>query len=171
MGENKIGLVPKVIAPGAMGPKEYGLLLTDQRSILVFHKKTNAVLGGAVGGVIGVLVADALTKERTVDYMNTSPEELARDDKNIVIPHGSLKAVRMKRHLGGGYSLRMEYSTPEGKERKVSLTLMVPEELAEQKRAQGIKAKAMADDYAQKVQDALKRALPAGAQQYAEWME
>jgi hypothetical protein len=77
----------------------------------------------------------------------------------------------MKRHLGGGYSLRMEYSTPEGKERKMSLTLMVPEELAEQKRAQGIKAKAMADDYAQKVQDALKRALPPGAQQYAEWLE
>src|SRR5437867_5621737 len=47
--ERKVGLIPRLFVQGKWGPKEYALLVTDKRSILVLEKESKAGLGGALG--------------------------------------------------------------------------------------------------------------------------
>jgi len=167
--ERRIGLIPKVLVNGALGPKEYGVLVTDQRTIFVLERKTNAAIGGAVGGIIGAIIADALTSsERTFDYENDDMQKLVVDEKNIVVPHSQLQSIRLKRGISG-CSLRMEYSDSAGKRRKVKAILSPPTDLVARRKKEGVKSKVVLADYARGAQNVYERALPASIAQIGEW--
>jgi hypothetical protein len=167
--ERKIGLIPKVLVNGALGLREYGVLVTDQRTIFVLERKTNAALGGAVGGIVGAIVADALTSsERTFDYENEDLQRLIVDDKNMVVPHSQLQRIRLKKGFSGCF-LRMEYSDSAGKRRKVKAILSPPSELVARRKKDGVKRKVVLADYARGAQNVFEHALPASIAQIGEW--
>jgi len=89
--ERKVGLIPRLFVQGKWGPKEYALLVTDKRSILVLEKESKAGIGGALGGAAGALIAGAAAKSRSFDYGQADPQSLAMDGKNLTIPHESLQ--------------------------------------------------------------------------------
>jgi hypothetical protein len=68
LAEKKVGLIPRVIVASRMGPKEYALLVTDRRSILVLEKDSKAGLGAALGGSIGAAIAQAAANRKSFDY-------------------------------------------------------------------------------------------------------
>lgn len=170
MDERKVGLIPYLVVPGAMGMKEYGVLLTDRQTIFVLEKKSSAGMGYAIGGVIGAAIANAASTRRAVDYENTPPEMLASDPKNIAVPHEAVNTLRLKRSFGGSYGLQLEYTDPAGKRRKVQALVSPPPELVKQQRAAGVKAKDATAAYAGKVREAFLAALPPTVAARTEWL-
>src|SRR5436309_283367 len=73
--ERKVGLIPRLFVQGKWGPKEYALLVTDKRSILVLEKESKASIGGALGGAAGALIAGAAAKSRSFDYGQADPQK------------------------------------------------------------------------------------------------
>ncbi|TLY38815.1 MAG: hypothetical protein E6K61_11095, partial [Nitrospirae bacterium] len=96
-----MGLIPRLFVQGKWGPKEYALLVTDKRSILVLEKESKAGIGGALGGAAGALIAGAAAKSRSFDYAQADPQSLAIDSKNLTISHESLQGIRMKKRFIG----------------------------------------------------------------------
>jgi len=166
--ESRVALIPKVIVPGALGPKEYGVLLTDRRMIFVLERASKAVLGVALGGAIGAAIAEGAASRRYVDYANEPPEALAADEKNIVVPYVSIRELRMKKSLGS-YSMRVTYTTHEGKTKKLDSVPAAPADQIAQAKATGVKPKAAQREYVRKVQGALLQALPPVLAQKAVW--
>ncbi len=170
MGERKVGVVPKVVVTGALGPKEYGLLLTDQRMIFVLEKASKMGVGAVLGGVIGAAIAEAATDRREYVYADADPAVLAQDEKNMVVAHSSIQKIRMKKNLGGAYQLIIEYASEEGKTKKLGGFLNPPQDLLDKRKAEGVKSKVVVEEYARRAQEALKLALPPGAVMNAEWL-
>ncbi len=169
MTEQKVAIVPRVIVSGALGPKEYGVLLTDRRMIFVLERSSKAMIGGVLGGAIGAAIADAASSKNEFVYADADPEVLARMDKNIVVPTSSIRRMRLKIKLGGNVSFAIEYDE-EGKLRKVSGVLTPPDQQINVRRANGEKVKSIVADYAAKSQSAFKMVLPVQALQESEWL-
>lgn len=167
--ERRVGLIPRVMMSGALGPKEYGVLVTDQRTIFVLERRSSAVVGGAIGGAIGAIIADALTsQERTFDYENEDLERLVSDENNVAVPHAQVRRIRLKKGFSG-CSLLMEYGDPAGKRRKIKAMLIPPLELVQRRKKEGVKGKMVVADYARGAQKVFERALPASVAQNGEW--
>ena len=85
--ERRLALVHRVIVPDADYPKEYAVLVTDRRSILIRQKKTRArfVLRGEVR--YGTALVTDVQPKTLEDYEHTSLESLAADAWNIAVPH------------------------------------------------------------------------------------
>src|SRR5438046_7407884 len=125
--ERKVGLIPRVFVQGKWAPKEYALLVTDKRSILVMEKESKAGIGGALGGAAGALIAGAAAKSRSFDYGQADPQSLASDSKNLTISHESLQGIRMKkRFIGPVYWLELLYQTDQGKGKTLKAQLIPP---------------------------------------------
>jgi hypothetical protein len=162
LDEKRMGLVPKITVQGALGPKDYAVLVTDKRSIFVLESSSKAGIAGAFGGVIGAAVASAATSRRTFDYENSDPDVLAGDSKNFVIPHQALEKFEVKKGMIGSiYRFTIEHRTPEGKGKKVKGQLIMPNELWKQKKQEGVTGGVANRDYAVKVRELYMRALPA----------
>lgn len=158
--EKKVGLVPRLIVAGKWGPKEYAILVTDRRTILVLEKESKAGIGGAIGGAAGAMIAGAADKGRSFDYEQTDPHTHALDTKNTTIPHDTLRAINMKkRFIGPVYWLEFQYQTPEGKNKKVKGQLIPPGAHLKQRKSEGTGRKQIYYDYAKKAQDVYRRAL------------
>lgn len=168
MDERKVGVIPHLVVQGVGGPKEYGVLLTDRQLIFVLEKKSNMAAGWAIGGVIGAAIAGAVSSRREVDYYNTPPDMLANDPKNIAIPHEALNALRLKKSLGS-YGLRIEYTNAEGKRKKIQAFVQPPQSLLKERKAQGVKAKVVVQEYANNVRQAFQAAMPPETARRAEW--
>lgn len=124
MEERKIGVVSGAHMAGALGPKQFGLLLTDLRSIFVLEMVNRAVVGAALGGVVGGLVASALATRRNIDYERSDPALLAGRKGSIVIDHSSIRRIRIKKKLLDiQFVLTIEYAAG-GKSRKLRATLV-----------------------------------------------
>ena len=157
--ERKVGLIPRLFVQGKWGPKEYALLVTDKRSILMLEKESKAGIGGALGGAAGALIAGA-AKSRSFDYGQADPQSLAMDGKNLTISHESLQGIRMKkRFIGPVYWLEFLYQTGEGKGKKVKGQLIPPGVHLKQRKQEGTGRKQIYYDYAKKVQDVYQNAL------------
>ncbi len=170
LDEKKVGLIPKIVVPGRLGPREFAVLVTDKRSIFALESSSKAGVGAAFG-VIGAVVAAAATSRRTFDYEQIDPDLLATDPKNFVISHDSLERLELKKGLLGPiFRFNIEYRTAEGKGKKVKGQLVPPSALWKQKKQEGLGRKAIHYDYAKKVQDLYQRALPTAASaQLAAW--
>jgi hypothetical protein len=156
--------VPRITVQGSLGPKDYAVMVTDKRSIFVLESSSKAGIAGALGGAIGAAVAYAATSRRTFDYEHSDPDVLATDPKNFVIPHQSLEKFEIKKGMIGSiYSFKIEYTTLEGKGKKVKGQLIPPSELSKQKKQEGVAGGAVSRDYVGKVKELYQRALPATA--------
>lgn len=159
--EKKIALIPKVMMSGALGPKEYGVVLTDQRTIFVLEKASKAMLVGVLGDAL-------LTEKKIVDYENVDLDGLAAGEKNIVITHSSIQQMRIKKGLSS-YTLMVDYAGPGGKSKKVKAILTPPSGMITQKKAEGVGRRAATGEYARAARVALERALPPTIAQRGEW--
>ena len=169
--EKKVGLIPRIIVPGGLGPKEYAVLITDKRSIFILEVSSKAGVAGVLGGAIGAAVAQAATTKRTFDYEQSDPDVLATDPKNFVVPHESLERIELKKAmLGPVYRLNLEYRVQDGKGKRVKSQLVPPSQLIRQKKQEGVGRGVLYLDYAKKVQELYQRALPSTATAaFAEW--
>jgi hypothetical protein len=168
MAEEKVGLIPKVVVQDSWGPKEYGILLTNERSIFVLESDSKTGAGYLLGGVVGAAIAAKMSDRKSVDYENTDIETMVRSEKSIAIPHYAIKRLRLKKGLGT-YTLLLEYATAGGKKRKLNASVVPPPEYVKKRKDMGIKQKVAVREYVEKVRDAYSRALPFGIQQKAEW--
>jgi hypothetical protein len=143
-----------------MGPKEYALLVTDKRSILVLEKDSKAGLAGALGGSVGAAVAHAVATRKSFDYEREDLQSFAANPKNLVIPHESLETIQLKKALlNPVYRMRVNYQTNENKRKKVNAFLRPPGELVKQQKQQGTSKKQIHLDYAKKVQEVYRQVL------------
>jgi len=169
--ENKIGIIPNINVSAATGPKEYCILLTDLRAIFVMENASHAMLGMMVGGAVGAIGASLLSSKKTVDYENVDVEHLASDKKNIVILYSDIQKIRIKKSFASPYILYFEYiNSNNGKNRKITAAIVPPKEQIKQKKKDGIKTKAINEEYAQNVQNALKNALPQSVVIKSDWI-
>jgi len=167
MGENKIALVPRVMMKGAMGPKDYGLLITDQRSIFVLEKASKAALLGAIGDAL-------LSDKKTVDYASEDIGKLAADDSNTVVPHAGIQKLHLKKGfssytMSNAYTLLVDYVDSAGKSRSLKAFLVPPQEMLETRKAAGVDKKTAIEEYAKSARKAFEQALPPSAAQRTEW--
>lgn len=143
-----------------MGPKEYALLVTDKRSILVLEKESKAGIGGALGGAAGVLIAQGLAKQRSFDYNQADPQSLSLDSKNLTVPHEALQGLRMKKaFIGSLFRFELKYKTVHGKDKKLKGQIAPPGAHVKQRKQEGIGKKQVYYDYAKSVQDVYRSAL------------
>ena len=138
-----------------MGPKSYGLVITDGRSIFVLQSTSKAVLGGAIGGAVGAAIGQALSKDRGVNIEQSALGELADDPRNPVVPHTAIRRLRIRKSWGT-YRLVIHYLQPGGKQRKISAELAVSFQGAKQL---GISVREFAERRGSEVRAAYKRAL------------
>lgn len=168
MDERKIAVVPHVIVAGALGPREYGILLTDQRSIFVLESASKAGLGAVLGGAVGAAVAGGLATRKYVDYAGEHPERLAADPDNLVVPHASIRSLQFLKKLGS-HVLRLEYDRADGKVKKITAQVVPTGELIRAGKQTGVRPKEVSADYARRVQDAFRQALPPNVVAASEW--
>jgi len=168
MEENKVGLAPRVMAQGATGPKEYGLLVTDRRTIFVLELKSNAAIGGILGGAIGAVIASATDTRTSINYELADPGLLATMKGSVAIPHESLEHMRFKPGFGAN-KLQVKYRTSEGKTKKMEVMLTPPIDYVKERKAQGKKGKEAMADYMNDVQNLFRKALPLSASMKVEW--
>ncbi len=97
--EKRIAIIHRVIIPDEDSPKEYAVLVTDKRSVLIRQKKTrsNFVLRGEMRYGTA-LITDAVPKALE-DYEKTTLESLAYDPENLTIPHGSVLSLILKKEV------------------------------------------------------------------------
>ncbi len=168
MPERKVAVVPRVVVAGALGPREYGILLTDERTIFVLESASKAGLGAVLGGAVGAAVAGGLATRKYVDYEHEDLERLASDEANIAVPHQAIRSLEIKKTLGS-HVLRMEYVRADGKSKKIAAQIVPNQELFRQGKSTGLRAKEVSEDYARKVQDAFRQALPPNIAATVRW--
>jgi len=165
--EKRIALIPRVMMKGAMGPKDYGLLITDRRSVFVLEKASKAALLGVLGDAL-------LSDKKTFDYANEDIEKLASDGHNTVVPHEGIQKLHLKKGfssytMSNAYVLLVDYTDSTGKSRSIKAFLTPPNEFIALKKQEGMDKKAATEEYARSARRALEQALGASAAGKAEW--
>jgi hypothetical protein len=165
--ENRVALIPRVMMKGAMGPKDYGLLITDRRSLFVLEKASKAALLGVLGDAL-------LSDKKTFDYSSEDIERLALDQHNTVVPHESIQKLHLKKGfssytMSSGYVLLVDFTDNSGKTRSVKAFLTPTNEFLAAKKGEGMDKKTAAEEYAKSARRAFEQALGASAAGKAEW--
>ena len=165
--EKKIALIPRVMMKGAMGPKDYGLLITDRRSVFVLEKASKAALLGVLGDAL-------LSDKKTFDYASEDIEKLASDDNNTVVPHEGIQKLHLKKGfssytMSNSYTLLVDYTDTAGKSRAVKAFLTPTNEYLALKKQEGVDKKTAIEEYARSARKAFEQALGASAAGRAEW--
>lgn len=165
--EKKVALIPRVIMKGAMGPKEYGILLTDQRAIFVLEHVSKAALLGGIGDAL-------LTDKKVVDYQGENIDALAADEKNVVVPYSAIQKLHMKKGfssytMSSMYTLLIDYVDSSNKQRSLKAFLQPSQEQIRKKKEEGLGAKAAIEEYAKNARKAFEQAMPPVALSKGEW--
>lgn len=166
MEEKKIGAIPHVNVATAFGPKEYGLLVTEERTIFAILKETSK-LGWAIGGT---LLSDAMGEDRHVNLEDTSADNLACYSGSICVPHNSLEQIQFKKTLGA-HRMLMKYRNEKGKKKALDVFLVPAPEYFEKMKTTGVKPKEAREQYARNVQEVYRRALPLTVSTNAKWFK
>src|SRR5438309_5823517 len=94
--EIRLALIHRVIVPDEEYPKEYSILVTDQRSIFIRQEKTRSSFVLRQEMRIGTaLVTDVIPKSLE-DYQETSLQTLTADSRNLTVPHDAVTSLAMK---------------------------------------------------------------------------
>ena len=165
--ENRIALIPRVMMKGAMGPKDYGLLITDRRSIFALEKASKAALLGVLGDAL-------LSDKKTFDYASEDIEKLASDERNTVVLHEGIQKLHLKKGfssytMSNAYTLLVDYTDTAGRPRSVKAFLTPPNEFLALKKKEGVDKKTAIEEYARSARKAFEQALGASAAGRAEW--
>ncbi len=184
MPERVVAAVPRVVLKGSKVLDEYGILLTDARSIFVYGSRERvgdplprgAILAGALlGGAAGAAMAAAMAKAPDrpapppppIDF-GGSPDALAEGRHNFVIPHNAVTRIELAKRFGE-YVLTVGYNGPKGKPAVLETSLMPPSGWFDHGRAAGKVSVEVSRDYARYVQAAFQAALPSNLAQAARW--
>lgn len=135
-----------------MGPKDYGILITDRRTIFVLEKASKSAVLGAIGDAL-------VTDKKVVDYSKADIEELASDDKNLVIQNHDVQSVLVKKGIST-YTLIVKHGDIHGKRKTVKAYLYPPDELVSRKTGDGMTRKQVSEYYADSVRGAFEAAMP-----------
>jgi len=93
--DKRLALIHRIIVPDKEYPKEYGILVTDSRSIFIRQKKTRSsywLRGEMRFGT--ALVTDVIPKTLE-DFEQTGLESLTADPANITVPHEAVVSLVM----------------------------------------------------------------------------
>jgi hypothetical protein len=150
-----------------MGPKDYGVLLTDQRAIFVLEKVSRAAVLGSLGDML-------LNDDRQVDYQNENLDQLAADTKNVVVPYVGIQKLHLKKGfssytMSNAFTLLIDYTDNANKSRSVKAFLVPPDDLIAKRKSEGVDRKAATEEYARNARKAIEQAMPPGALQRGEW--
>ena len=96
MPEKRLALVHRVLIPDTDYPKEYAILITDQRSIFVRQAKTRSSF--ALRGEMrwGTALVTDVAPRTLQDCENTNLEILSNEPSNFAIPHESVVSLVVK---------------------------------------------------------------------------
>jgi len=170
MEERKIGLVPKVQGQSMGGVREYGLLVTDKRSIFVMELKDSTGLGYSIGGIIGAAIAASARTRRTFDYDTANPDVLGGMPDNVVIHHDAIESLRFKFGALGNF-IQFKFRTADGKTRKFQVSLFPKKEYFLERKNMGKGRREAIGEYANEVQTLYRRALPLATTTKVVWSE
>src|SRR5881397_4034249 len=97
--EKRVAIIHRVIIPDEDFPKEYAVLVTDRRSVLIRQRKNRSsfVLRGEMR--YGTALVTDVVPKSLEDYENTTIESLGSDSENLTIPHSSLLSVVLKKEV------------------------------------------------------------------------
>ncbi len=97
--ERRVAIIHRIIVPDQDFPKEYALLVTDSRSVLIRQKKTRSsfVLRGEMR--YGTALVTDVVPKTLEDYETTPLESLASDSENLTIPHSSVLSLVLKKEV------------------------------------------------------------------------
>jgi len=97
--EKRVAIIHRVIIPDADFPKEYAVLVTDRRSVMIRQKKTRStfVLRGEMR--YGTALVTDVVPRTLEDYEKTTLESLASDLENLTIPHSSVLSLVLKKEV------------------------------------------------------------------------
>jgi len=169
MEERKIGMAPRLLTQGAMGVKEYALLMTDKRAIFILELSSKAGLGGVLGGAIGAAIASSIESKKTYNYEEVDTELLASMKGSVVIPHDMLEQMQFKSGTFSN-SLSIRYRSSEGKSKKLHMNIIPPDSYLKQKKDAGIKRKDVLRQYLSEVQNLYQRSLPFTSSMKVMWV-
>jgi hypothetical protein len=95
--EKRLALVHRVIVPDEEYPREYAILVTDNRSIFIRQEKTRRsfVLRGEMR--YGTALVTNVEPKTLEDYERTSLESLIADAANLTVPHEAVISLVMKK--------------------------------------------------------------------------
>ena len=94
--ERRLELIHRVLIADGDSPKEYAILVTDQRSIFIRQPKTRS------GWVLrremrfGTALVTDVEPKTLDDYEGISVGSLANDGENLVIPHDGVASLKMR---------------------------------------------------------------------------
>ena len=95
--ERRLALIHRVIVPDREHPKEYAILVTDRRSILIRQKKTRGNFWLRREISYGTALITDVVPKTLEDYEQTSVESLTADSTNIMVPHEAVISLAMKK--------------------------------------------------------------------------
>ncbi len=94
--ERRLALIHRVIIPDEEYPKEYSILVTDQRSIFIRQEKTRSSFVLRQEMRIGTALVTDVIPKTLEDYEETSLQSLTADSRNLTVPHDSVTSLVMK---------------------------------------------------------------------------
>jgi len=97
--EKRVAIIHRVIIPDEDFPKEYAVLVTDRRSVLIRQRKNRStfVLRGEMR--YGTALVTDVVPKTLEDYEKTTLESLASDPENLTIPHSSVLSLVLKKDI------------------------------------------------------------------------
>jgi hypothetical protein len=144
--EKRVEVIPQVLIALHGKPKEYAAVLTDLRTI--FTLRPGGGLLGRMGG------------PKTRDPYHDDPSDLAESPDSIVIPHGSLRKLGIRKGEKGAFRIEMRYEREDGMEENLEATLLPPERLFSEGKAKQQSRAEVEEKYAEAARGALQRAVP-----------
>jgi hypothetical protein len=97
IAERKLALIHRAIIDAQDYPKEYAILVTDQRSIFIPQEKTrsNFVLRREMS--YGTALITDVVPQTLEDYQQTNLDSLSHDAANMTIPHNAVISLALKK--------------------------------------------------------------------------
>lgn len=95
LAEKRVAFIHRVILPDVEYPKEYGVLVTDRRSIFIRQEKTRGSWVLRQEMRFGTALVTDVTPKTLEDYRETSLDALTNKAGNLSIPHTAVLAMTM----------------------------------------------------------------------------
>ena len=182
MEEKRFGTVLGAVRYTPIGLAEYGLVITDRRSIFVLELLSKSHLGSSIGSlggafgsygrglgkIIGWLIPKIVERRKKYDYARLEPEFLARLKDSVVVPHHAIERVQFKGESGQN-SLHISYRQSGGGTEKMNVTLGSSKQYLREQARQGKDRKQAMRDVMDYAQGLYREALPLVASMKVRW--
>ena len=173
VGEPKLGVIPRVVKYGIGGIREYSVLLTDRRFILVLASLDRMVLvAAALGGALGYLAAASASGDKTATsqtyVFREEPATLASLSGSVVINYAGIQRLLLKKSFGGS-QLRITYLSEDNKKHEIQLEPRPPADVVSNARVAGVPRAEVMREYLTETQATILRSVPPSIVSKAEW--